>query len=107
VLTLCHVTFTPMKLVPTADEVIARTDVGSVGCRPAILRDLPGSGPLFPYLRTVRANDRATEFKQRCHGLPSLSEYERQRKLFANGVGIEPVTQVVTAQGGHHATHAN
>jgi len=34
-----------------------------------ILRDLPGSGPLFPYLRTVRAGDRATEFKQRCNGL--------------------------------------
>ena len=25
--------------------------------------DLPGSGPLFPYLRTVRAGDRATEFQ--------------------------------------------
>jgi integrase len=34
-----------------------------------ILRDLPGSGPLFPYLRSVRAGDRATEFKQRCNGL--------------------------------------
>ncbi len=34
-----------------------------------ILRDLPGSGPLFPYLRTVRSGDRATEFKQRCNGL--------------------------------------
>jgi integrase len=34
-----------------------------------ILRDLPDSGPLFPYLRTVRASDRATEFKQRCKGL--------------------------------------
>jgi integrase len=34
-----------------------------------ILRDLPGTGPLFPYLRTVRAGDRATEFKQRCQGL--------------------------------------
>jgi integrase len=34
-----------------------------------ILRDLPGEGPLFPYLRTVRAGDRATEFKQRCNGL--------------------------------------
>lgn len=31
-----------------------------------ILRGLPKSGPLFPYLRTVRASDRATEFKQRC-----------------------------------------
>jgi integrase len=34
-----------------------------------ILRDLPRSGPLFPYLRTVRAADRATEFRQRCRGL--------------------------------------
>jgi integrase len=34
-----------------------------------ILRDLPGNGPLFPYLRTVRAGDRATEFKQRCDRL--------------------------------------
>jgi integrase len=34
-----------------------------------ILRSLPATGPLFPYLRTVRAGDRATEFKQRCEGL--------------------------------------
>lgn len=34
-----------------------------------ILRALPSVGPLFPYLRTVRAGDRATEFKQRCDGL--------------------------------------
>ena len=34
-----------------------------------ILRDLQCSGPLFPYLRTVRAGDRATEFRQRCDGL--------------------------------------
>ncbi len=33
------------------------------------LRQLPSEGPLFPYLRTVRAGDRATEFKQRCRGL--------------------------------------
>jgi integrase len=109
-----------------------------------ILRDLPSTGPLFPYLRTVRAGDRATEFKQRCGGvgikgvtlhsyryawaerakkagypeqfamenlgqnskavhraysrkakveLPSLGEYERRRKAFANGV--EPVAQAV------------
>jgi len=32
----------------------------------AIPPTLPASGPLFPYLRTVRASDRATEFKQRC-----------------------------------------
>jgi integrase len=34
-----------------------------------ILRSLSQAGPLFPYLRTVRAGDRATEFKQRCVGL--------------------------------------
>ena len=31
-----------------------------------LLKDLPGEGPLFPYLSRVRAGDRATEFKQRC-----------------------------------------
>jgi integrase len=35
----------------------------------ATLRRLPTSGPLFPYLRTVRSGDRATEFRQRCKGL--------------------------------------
>lgn len=35
----------------------------------AILKHRPQSGPLFPYLQTVRAGDRATEFKQRCEGL--------------------------------------
>lgn len=35
----------------------------------AVLKPLPQTGPLFPYLRTVRASDRATEFKQRCKGL--------------------------------------
>jgi len=34
-----------------------------------ILSMLPQAGPLFPYLQTVRAGDRATEFKQRCVGL--------------------------------------
>lgn len=34
-----------------------------------IFRSLPSEGSLFPYLRTVRAGDRATEFKQRCDGL--------------------------------------
>ena len=54
-----------------------------------ILRTLPDVGPLFPYLRKVRAGDRATEFKQRCVGLGihgvSLHSYryawaERARK---------------------------
>lgn len=34
-----------------------------------IPRHLPQHGPLCPYLRTVRAGDRSTEFKQRCDGL--------------------------------------
>ena len=55
----------------------------------AILRALPPEGSLFPYLRRVRAGDRATEFKQRCDGLGikgvSLHSYryawaERARK---------------------------
>ena len=37
-----------------------------------ILATLPKVGPLFPYLQTVRAGDRATEFKQRCVGLGIL-----------------------------------
>lgn len=35
----------------------------------ALLRRLPSQGRLFPYLCTVRAGDRATEFRQRCQGL--------------------------------------
>jgi integrase len=34
-----------------------------------ILNQLPSSGPLFPYLASVREADRATEFRQRCQGL--------------------------------------
>ena len=52
---------------------------GGIGIKPAlirfgveietILKRRPPAGPLFPYLRTVRPGDRATEFKQRCQGL--------------------------------------
>ncbi len=54
-----------------------------------ILKRLPVSGPLFPYICTVRSSDRATEFRQRCDGLGisgvSLHSYryawaERARK---------------------------
>jgi len=34
-----------------------------------VLRPLPATGYLFPYLQSVRSGDRATEFKQRCEGL--------------------------------------
>jgi integrase len=43
-----------MRIGPKAWEVIMRR---------------PRTGPLFPYLITVREADRATEFKQRCDGL--------------------------------------
>ena len=52
---------------------------GGIGIKPAlirfgakieaILKQRPAVGPFFPYLRTVRAGDRATEFRQRCDGL--------------------------------------
>jgi hypothetical protein len=35
----------------------------------ALLKRRPAAESLFPYLCTVRAGDRATEFKQRCDGL--------------------------------------
>ena len=35
----------------------------------AVLKRLPQTGALFPYLQRVRPGDRATEFKQRCEGL--------------------------------------
>ncbi|HEY5069027.1 MAG TPA: tyrosine-type recombinase/integrase [Candidatus Acidoferrum sp.] len=53
------------KRMKTKTVAIMRFDEDMV----EILRDLPGTGPLFPYLRIVRAGDRATEFKQRCDGL--------------------------------------
>ena len=34
-----------------------------------VFKDLPGEGPLLPYLASVRANDRATEFRSRCRQL--------------------------------------
>src|SRR5580658_5482223 len=34
-----------------------------------VLKDLPAEGMLFPYLSTVRAGDRATEFASRCRPL--------------------------------------
>ena len=35
----------------------------------AILQDLPGNGPLFPYIATMSAGDRSTQFRKRCHRL--------------------------------------
>jgi integrase len=34
-----------------------------------LFKDLPAEGVLFPYLSSVRANDRATEFRSRCRQL--------------------------------------
>ena len=45
-----------------------RARFGFWNWREALLKRLPAEGQLFPYLCTVRAGDRATEFKQRCIG---------------------------------------
>jgi integrase len=37
-----------------------------------LFKDLPGEGPLFPYLSRVRAGDRSTEFASRCRQLGIL-----------------------------------
>jgi len=34
-----------------------------------LFKDLPAEGMLFPYLSSVRAGDRATEFSSRCRQL--------------------------------------
>src|SRR3989454_1766879 len=60
---------------PNRTVAYARRKTGSLamihfgGDIEAILRRLPETGPLFPYLQSVRAGDRSTEFKQRCDGL--------------------------------------
>jgi len=50
----------------------------------AVLKRRPTVGQLFPYLCTVRAGDRATEFKQRCDGL-GISGVS----LCVGGAGVE------------------
>ena len=48
-----------------------------------VLRSLPKTGPLFPHLSRVRAGDRATEFKQRCHGL-GIGAVEQRLRTFTD-----------------------
>jgi integrase len=58
------VTFSPRFLIVATNgvlELLVNTE--------AVLKRRPSSGQLFPYLCTVRAGDRTTEFKQRCDGL--------------------------------------
>ena len=64
--TIC---FTRKKLKGRVGLAIKPTLFRFGGEIEAILKRRPASGPLFPYLCTVRAGDRATEFKQRCDGL--------------------------------------
>jgi integrase len=64
--TLCY----SRKKLAGLDETDIKPPLIKFGKRcAAILRSLPQTGPLFPYLRTVDCKDRATEFKQRCKGL--------------------------------------
>ncbi len=53
-------------------ERFKNSNLSSISIGPeleAILRSLPATGYFFPYLASVRASDRATEFKQRCVGI--------------------------------------
>jgi hypothetical protein len=52
-----------------------------------LLKDLPGEGPLFPYLGTLRAGDRATEFGQRCRQLGIKRRYVAQLPLRVDETG--------------------
>ena len=70
----------------------------------AALRQMPATGPLFPYLQSVRCGDRATEFKQRCDGLGikgvSLHSYryawaERAKIAVWISAGQVPTTSLV------------
>jgi integrase len=49
----------------TGMPVMVRLGPGALG----LLKDLPAEGLLFPYLASVRAGDRATEFRSRCKQL--------------------------------------
>jgi integrase len=49
----------------TGVPVIVHLGAGALN----LFKDLPGEGPLFPYLSRVRASDRATEFASRCRQL--------------------------------------
>lgn len=60
------ITYERMKLAGRA-KLLPQITIGQNLER--LLRKFPSDGFLFPYLRTVRSGDRATEFKQRCKGL--------------------------------------
>lgn len=61
--------FTRKKLKGRIGPGIKPTLFRFSGETEALLKRRPRSGPLFPYLCTVRAGDRAIEFHQRCVGL--------------------------------------
>jgi hypothetical protein len=69
----------------------------------AILQRRPQSGPLFPYLRTVRPSDRATEFKQRCEGLKIRGVIGGLACL----AGIKSVGRASGGKGGLTTEHAS
>jgi hypothetical protein len=65
----CTVCYDRKKLA-SLDETNVKPPLIKFGKKcAAVLKRLPDKGPLFPYLRTVRSGDRATEFHQRCQGL--------------------------------------
>jgi integrase len=63
------ISFTRKKLKGRAGPSIKPTLFRFSADIEVILKRRPTEGQIFPYLCTVRAGDRATEFKQRCDGL--------------------------------------
>ena len=53
----------------------------------AVLRQMPATGPLFPYLQSVRCGDRATEFHQRCAGAGNQRGFVALLSLRLGGAG--------------------
>ena len=56
-----------LKASPTPSRVPVLVHLGPEALN--LFKDLPSEGVLFPYLSSVRANDRATEFRSRCRQL--------------------------------------
>lgn len=66
-----------------------------------LLRTLPTSGQLFPYLATVRECDRATEFRQRCNGLSitGVTLHSYRYSWAERALAADPTSTVLTHGG--------
>ena len=72
-----------------------------------VILQRPRTGPLFPYLVTVREADRATEFRQRCAGLGiDVAVLDvRNKPMMANIKAIEALRGEDAYCGGYLKAH--